>query len=67
MCITGVSVIEFILASGMSTFLPKYIANQFAQPASWAAQLTGKSNLSNLSVIIVVILFTTNSIPTTTT
>lgn len=39
--ITGVVAVELIIAAGMSTFLPKLIANQFAQSAGWAAMLTG--------------------------
>ena len=34
---------EGILLSGISTFLPKFIENQFSQTASWASMLAGKS------------------------
>lgn len=33
---------EGFMISGLSTFLPKFIANQFSQQPSWAAILTGK-------------------------
>ena len=42
MCITAVVGIELAVAAGFSTFLPKFVANQFAQSASWAAMITGK-------------------------
>lgn len=42
MCVTAVTAIELALAAGFSTFMPKYISNQFAQSGSWAAILTGK-------------------------
>lgn len=32
---------EGFLVSGLSTFMPKFVANQFNLKASWAAQLTG--------------------------
>lgn len=41
MCITAVIAVELAVAAGFSTFMPKFIANQFAQSASWAAMITG--------------------------
>ena len=40
-CLIGAG--EGLMVSGLSTFLPKFIANQFNQTNSWAAMLTGTS------------------------
>jgi len=44
-CITLVGTVEISLAAGFSTFMPKYISNQFNQTAGWAAKLTGELRL----------------------
>ncbi|KAF6020599.1 SLCO4C1 [Bugula neritina] len=41
MCITAVVTSELALAAGFSTFMPKYISNQFGYTASWSAMVTG--------------------------
>ncbi|KAF6041058.1 SLCO4C1 [Bugula neritina] len=41
MCITIVATCEIALAAGFSTFMPKYVSNQFGQKASAAGILTG--------------------------
>lgn len=40
------SATEGILLSGISTFLPKFIENQFSQTASWASMLAGFVGIS---------------------
>ncbi|KAF6038322.1 SLCO4C1 [Bugula neritina] len=40
-CQCLISSVEGFLLSGLSTFLPKFIANQYNQTNSWAAMLTG--------------------------
>lgn len=36
------------MLSGFSTFIPKFIANQFGTKASWAAMLTGNGAICTL-------------------
>ena len=43
MCLALLGVPEGILSSGLASFAPKYIENQFAQTSSWAALITGKN------------------------
>lgn len=48
-CIIGAC--EGLLLSGMSTFLPKFVANQFYQKASFSSILTGKPGVMVLEKI----------------
>jgi len=52
MCITAVVTSELALAAGFSTFMPKYISNQFGYTASWSAMVTGEVLLTQVVTIV---------------